>query len=152
MFQRLINLRLFLLFCCLMEPSLAASDESLELKLEPTLSNDGKASLSWKPLKGTSVQTQLQQSNNAEFLSPKTRYLGSDTATVVTGLKDGAYHFRARRVYPDGTYSAWDPAVTLHVKHHSLTRAFIFFFIGATVFLATLLLIVFGARQQGVGR
>jgi hypothetical protein len=45
------------------------------------------------------------------------------------------------RVYP------WSEPVTVTVAHHPLSRAVAFFTVGALVFLATLGLIVRGARR-----
>ncbi len=147
MHHRLIHLLICLMMLYPAAPVLAETHTPFMLHLTPPLSSDGKANLSWS-LEGE-VAAQIQQSNNPGFTEPRTLYQGSDRASVITGLPDGAYHYRGRRVYPDGSTSAWSEPVVLQVAHHSLLRAGLFFAIGAVVFLATTALILIGNRRQG---
>jgi hypothetical protein len=147
MYHRSIQLLICLLMLFPAAPVLAETQTPFALHLTPPLSNDGKASLSWT-LEGE-ASVQIQQSNNPEFSAPRSLYQGTDLASVITGLPDGAYHYRGRQVYPDGSASTWSEPVTLRVAHHSLLRAGLFFVIGALVFLATTLLILIGNRRQG---
>lgn len=133
---------LICLFLCLF--TLSAASAPL-LSLAPTLSTDGKATLSWKLPEGASVEVESSLDNR--FGNTVSLYQGSDRSTVLTGLSDGSYHFRARIVHQNGAISPWGEPVNLLVEHHSLTKAMSFFAIGAVVFVATLLLIILGARR-----
>lgn len=74
-------------------------------------------------------------------------YSGPDRARVISGQSDGTRQYRVREVDDSGA-SAWSPALSVTVAHHSLGRAFSFFAVGALVFLATLVLVVRGARSD----
>jgi hypothetical protein len=113
----------------------------------PSHSNDGRIVVSWET--PPSGRVHIQQDLNGEFTTPTTLYTGRDNASVVTGLVDGDYHYRGRLEAPDGTLSGWSPVVKVTVEHHSLLRAISFFLVGLVVFLATLLLIMIGARRHG---
>ncbi len=126
-----------------------ASEGPFEISLSQTISNDGVAVLSWPVIQQASVVVQKSQDPN--FAQATTLYRGSDTASVITGLVDGEYYFRARSEYPDGSFSAWSKTLSLSVEHHSLTKATLFFALGGIVFLATVLLITFGAKRGGEG-
>lgn len=149
MHYRIISLKRVLLLFLLLGTVAAECSENFELVVSPTQSNDGAANISWSMTSDVAVH--IQKSLDADFTVPATLYRGKDGATVITGLEDGEYHFRGRQALADGRFSPWSDAVTLVVAHHSLTRAATFFSIGAVVFLATLLLILFGAKRQGVG-
>ena len=149
MHYRIISLQSVLLLFLLLGAVAAESEDNFELVVSPSQSNDGMANLSWSIAGGASVH--IEKSPNPDFTRPVTLYRGKDGATVITGLVDGEYHFRGRQELPDGRFSPWSDPVTLVVTHHTLTRAVTFFSIGAVVFLATLLLILFGAKRQGVG-
>ncbi len=87
----------------------------------------------------------------AEFASsdvgdPDTIYQGPDRATLISGQPDGTRIYRVREIGTAGP-SAWSEPVSVTVAHHPLSRALTFFGIGAVVFLATLTLIVRGARR-----
>jgi hypothetical protein len=116
------------------------------LSLTPAESTDGKATLSWDLPEGASVEVESSLDNR--FLNATHLYQGRDSSIVLTGLRDGSYHFRARIMHQNGAASPWGESVNLLVEHHSLTKAMTFFVIGAVVFVATLLLIVLGTRRQ----
>lgn len=82
--------------------------------------------------------------------SPQERiiYSGPDRATLISGQPDGTRIYRAGELGPDGTVVAWSEPVTVTVAHHPLSRALAFFALGACVFLATLALVVAGARRR----
>jgi len=87
----------------------------------------------------------------AEFASPGVGnpgiiYQGPDRATLISGQPDGTRIYRVREIGAAGP-SAWSEPVSVTVAHHPLSRALTFFGIGAVVFLATLTLIVRGARR-----
>ncbi|MET0050206.1 MAG: hypothetical protein ABW095_03880 [Candidatus Thiodiazotropha sp.] len=147
MHHRSVHLLICLMMLSPAAASLADVRTPFTLHLTPSLSNDGKASLSWS-LEGD-AEAQIEQDIDPGFTEPRNLYQGSDLASVITGLPDGAYHYRGRLLYPDGSASAWSEPVTLEVHHHSLLRAGFFFSVGALVFLATTALILIGNRRQG---
>jgi hypothetical protein len=77
-----------------------------------------------------------------------TLYTGPDRATLISGQANGTRIYRAGEIAANGRISAWSEPVTVTVAHHPLSRALGFFAVGALVFLATLALIVQGARRQ----
>jgi hypothetical protein len=88
----------------------------------------------------------------AEFANPGAGdpsiiYTGPDRATLISGQPDGTRIYRVREIGA-GEPSAWSEPVSVTVAHHPLSRALTFFGIGAVVFLATLALIVRGARRS----
>ncbi|MEJ2621725.1 MAG: fibronectin type III domain-containing protein [Candidatus Thiodiazotropha sp.] len=135
-----------ILLCLFLCHIAVAAADSPTLSLAPAQSTDGKTTLSWDLPEGASVEVESSLDNN--FVKPTPLYQGSDRSTVLTGLSDGSYHFRARFVRQNGAISPWGASVNLLVEHHSLTKAMVFFAIGAVVFAATLLLIILGARRQ----
>ena len=74
-------------------------------------------------------------------------YKGPDRATLRSGLADGQRSYRAGELDKNGSVIAWSEPVEVTTAHHPLNRALAFFAIGAVVFIATLLLIVGGARR-----
>ncbi|MCO6412426.1 MAG: hypothetical protein J5I92_06750 [Thiogranum sp.] len=66
---------------------------------------------------------------------------------LLSGLADGRRTYRAGEIGIDGRVIAWSDPVTVTVAHHTLGRALAFFGVGATVFFATLILILHGTRR-----
>ncbi|WP_232420109.1 hypothetical protein [Nitrosococcus watsonii] len=91
---------------------------------------------------------ELQEANDMEFTQPTILYRGPDQGTLISGQNNGHYFYRVRALKQGQTASSWSSPRAVTVQHHSLTRAFAFFGAGATVLLATLALIIFGAWQS----
>lgn len=102
---------------------------------ELSLSDDGRSagyvSLSWQE-NGTRHYV-LQQRGELDW---RTLYEGPDRATTLTGLSDGLYQFRVG----DGN-GAWSPQLSVEIKHHPLSRAWLFFAMGLALFAALLMLV-----------
>ena len=113
-----------------------------ELQSDSELATAGYFRLSWKGSDDSDYV--LQQANNPEFLNPQTLYQGPDTATLVSGRSDGSYYYRIRYVEAD----SWSNIKKVDVAHHSLSRAFMFFTLGAIVFIATLVVVVIGNKTH----
>jgi hypothetical protein len=119
----------------------------------PTLTADSHTAtagfyhLKWRGDDLLTSTYELQEANNAAFTQPTTIYRGSDQEILISGQKNGRYFYRVRALAQGQPASAWSSLVPVTVQHHSLTRAFAFFAAGAAVFLATLILIILGARQ-----
>lgn len=116
---------------------LALPCAALELTVSPEHSTSGTFNLSWQGPEGETYRLlQLTDDNENRLI-----YQGTDTARVMTGLPSGDYTYRVETV--DG---ASEPR-SVTVAHHSLTRAFSFFGVGLLVFVASVLLVVRGARE-----
>lgn len=89
---------------------------------------------------------ELQESMDPEFTRASVIYTGADTARIISGKPDGDWYYRARPA--SGDSGVWSRPVKVTVRHHSLARALTFFAVGATVFAATLVLIVNGSRRH----
>lgn len=90
---------------------------------------------------------ELQQADNPAFTDAELRYRGQDAASVVSGMPDGEWYYRARSV-TGGKVSPWSDTIAIKVAHHPLSRAWLFFGLGTLVFAATLLLIIRGTEQN----
>lgn len=139
-----IKIQLAFFLCAFFFYGAASAAEPVTLSLNTSISSDGVAQITWQLPASSKII--LEQSSFEDFSNAKIIYSGFDDATVLTGLLDGDYYFRAR--LHDDEESVWGPVVQLSVKHHSLMQAFTFFLIGLVVFVATLLLIVFGSKNQ----
>jgi hypothetical protein len=143
----LIRLQTLLLFFPLLAPITVSAAAQFSIAATPAHSNDGRVVVSWEsPSDG---QVHIQQGLDQKFKAASTLYHGNDSASVITGLVDGDYYYRGRLERSDGTFSDWSPTVNITVEHHSLSRALSFFLLGLVVFVATLLLIILGARRHG---
>ncbi|MGD2118610.1 MAG: fibronectin type III domain-containing protein [Chromatiales bacterium] len=129
--------------------AVAVNANEVALQASPQLSTDGAVRLDWSVPGGAVAQ--IQRAPTADFASPLGVYQGTDTSAVITGLTDGQYLFRGRLQFDDGRASAWSEPLQVTVEHHSLTRAQLFFLVGAIVFVSTALLIVTGARRGDGG-
>jgi len=89
----------------------------------------------------------LEESQQVSFETARVLYEGPDTARIISGRKDGDYYYRVRDVNNQDEQSAWSDVVHVKVQHHPLSRALLFFAIGAIVFVATLSAIIIGNRN-----
>ncbi|HSH29198.1 MAG TPA: hypothetical protein VK971_04750 [Thiohalobacter sp.] len=121
-----------------------AAAEAPVLHTDQTVATAGDFRLSWQD--GDGAVYELQQVGPQGFAATGTEYRGPDTATQLSGLPDGDYVYRVRVVEPSP--SPWSEPVTVEVRHHPLSRAFGFFTVGLIVFLATVILIMRGARAD----
>ena len=115
---------------------------ALELSASPERSTTGTFSLSWGGAEGARYELTEEREEGGS----RTVYLGTDTATVMTGKPNGSYRYRVR-AHLAGAPSPWSQPVGVTVIHHSLARALGFFAVGLAVFLATLTLILRGERN-----
>jgi len=117
-----------------------------ELKTNSALSTAGYLQLTWTPesIDSDSIQYELQQSTSSNFTKANTIYQGPDQSSVISGLSNNIYYYRVRRQLQE----EWSETVEVVVKHHSLTRAFGFFALGAFMFIVTTIVLLKGARRQ----
>lgn len=104
----------------------------------PTRDSAGFFSLNWSGAK----RFELEQATGPTHEDARIIYRGSDTSTTISGLSDGEYRFRIRA---EGD-AEWGDVAVVRVEHHSLARAFLFFALGATVFVVLIAAIVRGRR------
>ena len=139
-----------LLAACLGGSPCAASATAAP-ELDPALSHDGVARLTWDVPDTASIT--LQQAPGIAFDQPTILYRGRDSGTTLTGLADGEYFYRIG-IHSDQSGDAqWSAPVRLEVSHHPLSRAWTFFAVGVVVFVATLGLVFLGSRRhRAIGR
>ncbi|MCB1876452.1 MAG: hypothetical protein KDH88_10810 [Chromatiales bacterium] len=118
-----------------------------ELRSSDPLPTAGYFTLSWSASESTSGEIQVQQSVSEDFSSATTLYQGHDTASVLSGLSDGLYYYRAREIHHGASPGDWGETLSVEVAHHPLNRALAFFGLGAVVFLATLILVLTATRS-----
>ena len=132
----------------LLIPLIASADGQVEIKSSTTISNDGSFTLSWEIPANSRIE--LQQAAQQQNIF-NTIFTGADSATVITGMPDGDYLYRARLIDAQGNLSDWSSTSTVKVEHHSISRALSFFVVGAIVFFGTLLLILLGGKASRKG-
>jgi hypothetical protein len=115
-----------------------------QLKSSTALATDGFYTLSWTS--GAS-EFELQQSASKDFQQTQPVYIGPDTATVISGVSDSVRFYRVRSTGNDQA-GPWSDTVQVTVQHPAFSRALLFLFTGIVVFIATVLLMAFGARTH----
>lgn len=128
------SLILLLLFLCGTGAGTGARAATLEP--EALESREGYYQLTWT----AEEPVRLVQASEPDFNSPVLIYTGNDSGHVASGLSDGTRYYRLESA--DGSRVLSNVA-TITVQHHSLQRAIGFFAIGAAVFIATVVLIMF---------
>lgn len=105
--------------------------------------------LSWRSTDGApeTPEVELECARRPDGLDGRIIYRGTDDASSRSGLRNGTYHYRIRRVLPDKTRSAWSPRASVVVEHHPLSRALAFLAAGAAVFASVVLLILRGGND-----
>jgi hypothetical protein len=139
----LLSLIVLAVFAMGATPAMAV--HSIELSTDTQVATAGYFQLSWH---GDVQQAQyrLLESGSPRFNHSTVIYEGPDLATVMSGKTNGTYYYRVAELEGDTPVTVSN-TVKVQVAHHSLARAFLFFAIGAAVFLATLLMILRGNRQ-----
>lgn len=125
----------------------AVAADAPHLQTDSSTSTAGYYRLTWDG-DDDGTQYQLQESRQRDFSTPQTLYEGPDRASLLSGRHDGEYFYRVRTVPAQGQPGPWSDVVAVEVAHHSLGRAFLFFGLGAVVFIATLVMIVGGTLKS----
>ena len=122
--------------------SISLAAENLTLQADQSVSTAGYYQISWtldeEKTDVIYIVTEIVGDNSI------TIYEGTDTATVLSGKPDGTYSYIVRSK-ESGHISN---QVSVAVSHHSLSTAFIFFSLGAIVFIALLIAIFFGNKNS----
>lgn len=121
----------------------AASGAAPRLDADTTLATAGYYQLHWS---ADTPDVAIEETTGNQPTTTRI-YTGPDRAMLLSGLTDGRRTYRAGEIGTDGRIIAWSDPVTVTVAHHTLARALTFFAVGATVFFATLILIVHGTRR-----
>ena len=116
-----------------------------ELHTDSELATAGYYRLSWQS--DIEADFLLEESTDPSFSQSATVYKGPDTATLISGRKDGTYYYRIRNIKGD-IDTEWSNAARVEVTHHPLSRAFMFFALGAIVFIATLIVVLLGNKTH----
>ncbi len=94
--------------------------------------------LTWEKTPGAAIE--LQQSPDSEFGEPVTRYQGTDTGSVITGLAEGVHYFRIRETSSE----RWSQALAMRVEFFPRAKLWTILSLGAAVVLATIATIIAG--------
>jgi len=120
------------------------------LESDTKLSSAGYFRLSWKDPSDESAEStnyELQEANDPAFSHASILYSGPDTASLISGRRNGTYYYRVGSV--DGQSDpVWSNSQIVEVSHHPLSRAFMFFALGALVFIATLTMVILGNKAH----
>lgn len=134
----------FLFVAALLNPVHAAIEPSIELLTDSETATAGFFHLQWRTDNYTG-DWHLQESKDAHLQSFKVLYSGPDLARVISGKPDGIYYYR---VVTEATSSPrMSNVIKVTVAHHPLKNAFIFFSVGAFIFIAILISIFTGNRK-----
>ncbi|MBF0264966.1 MAG: hypothetical protein HQL46_06800 [Gammaproteobacteria bacterium] len=127
-------------------PMVIFAEDKFSITSSTQISQDGTLSLSWEIPSNYQIELQKKSSRTSEKYI--TIYRGHDTSTVLTGLSNGQYSYRARLINSNGSFGQWTENLNIQVQHHPLTRAFSFFFIGLIVFLGIISVIYLGNKAH----
>ncbi len=134
----------FIFAACLFSPVQASVSPSVTLATDTEIATAGFFQLHWES--EHSGAWQLQESKHANLEDYKVIYTGPDLARIISGKSDGSYYYRI--VAANNPAAHMSNIVTVTVAHHPLTNAFVFFIIGAFIFLAILVSILKGNRNN----
>lgn len=123
---------------------LAFANPLLSLESDTSVASAGYYQLRWEV---GDEAIRLVEATNPQFSDSRIVYAGPDTARLMSGKPDGHYYYRLETDAP-GDAGIVSDTLIVTVEHHPLGRAFAFFGIGATVFAATLGLIIIGGRNE----
>lgn len=120
----------------------------LQLSVSSRTATAGNYQLSWQS-DTPAPQFELQESHVEDFSDSHTLYQGNDTSSAISGRANGHYYYRVRLLDSQSApLSDWSQPIAVTVEHHSLSRAFAFFFLGLLVFVITVVTILRGNRRH----
>jgi hypothetical protein len=119
--------------------------DSLTLKSDSEVSTAGFFHLSWNAA-NLPDGIKLLESHEPGFLRHRIVYQGPDLARTMSGKANGDYYYQV--IAASHGKSQASNIVKVTVAHHSLRNAFLFFTVGAVVFLAILFSVVLGNRGK----
>ena len=83
--------------------------------------------LDWSAMPGDGFL--LEQSRHQDFATSQKQALNRIQQSTLSGFDNGTYYFRVQNSHGD-----WSNTVTVVVEHHSLSRAWRFFYLGLFLF------------------
>lgn len=98
--------------------------------------------LSWESRNNLSLPLVLQQATTADFRAPSATPVEASGSLTLTGFKDGLYYFRV------GADGQWSAVQEVRVAHHSLSKALIWFAVGALLFVVLAITILSASRER----
>lgn len=108
-------------------------------------SDDGTVDLVWTlPEDESATVFELEQATDPTFGDARQRYLGSDQESVLTGLREGTYHFRVRAIDDGDQPGEWSEPLVLTVQYMGRTPLFLLLGTGAVVAGLTMAAIISG--------
>lgn len=126
--------------------------DGIRLSASETLSTAGYFQLRWsnQAVASDSVSTApvdviLQQSKTSSFDTTTQWHITGDQQFSISGLASGHYFYRVGR---QAERILWSNIVEVEVAHHSLSRAFALFALGAVLFLALIVVIFFNRHSH----
>lgn len=135
----------FLFTTGLINPVQASIQHPVELSSDSEIATAGFFHLQWQSAKYHG-NWHLQESSDTDLNNFKDIYSGPDLARVISGKSDGIFYYR---VITDTTPSPqMSNIVKVTVAHHPLSNAFLFFGVGALIFMAILVSILQGNRNN----
>ena len=111
------------------------------LESDTEVATEGYFVLTWQVGNEADDGLVLQRDVDPRFSDPLERSIPASGSATITGLEDGQYYFRA-----GSPVAGWSPSVMVEVRHHSLGRAFSFFFLGLALFAVLMVTIYIGHR------
>jgi hypothetical protein len=112
----------------------------------PGSSDTGAFRLAWTG----GEQANFRLEKLTEDAAPTLVYQGRDTATTVTGAREGDVSFRVGELV-DGRVASWSRTCTVDVSPPSMTLAFTLFGLGTFVSICTVAVILRGHRAHRAG-
>ncbi len=107
-----------------------------------SVNGEGVVTLTWKTEgEAEGLDYELQQSEDADFSETITRYRGPDLGSVLTGFREGEYHFRVRET---GQEAAWSAPVSVKIAYMEKSRVILLLWLGGLVFTATVSTLLIG--------
>ena len=110
------------------------------LSSDTDTSTEGYFVLSWQS--DTASPLYLQQALTENFTDVKTFLLTATGSITLTGLTDGEYFYRI------DSGPEQSNVISIVVAHHSLGKAFTFFFLGLALFSILLVTILLGHKKE----
>jgi hypothetical protein len=127
----------------------SAGGNELVLTSDSEVATAGYFNLSWSA--DEPGEFQLLERAGSPDAPARSLYSGPDTARVISGRSDGTYFYQVKTTTPvHGAAVVASDVVEVQVTHHPLSRAVLFFVVGAFVFVSTLVVIVKGNRAGSV--
>lgn len=96
------------------------------------------------------TEFELQESFTQNFQHYSTILRSPDLATFISGQPNGVRYYRVRALIDSQSHTPWSKPVRVEIEHHSLLKAFLFFFVGAVVFSGVIATIYTGTRKTTI--